>query len=53
VKKYSSGSTNVTELAAEKVVNAVKKNELYIHTHEEARAFIRRRFERMDRAFES
>src|SRR5215470_9730485 len=40
------------ELAAEKVVNAVKKNELYIHTHEEARAFIRRRFERIDRAFE-
>lgn len=34
-----------------KVVQAVKKSELYIHTHDEARAFIRRRFERIDRAF--
>ncbi|HXG18062.1 MAG TPA: SDR family NAD(P)-dependent oxidoreductase [Methylomirabilota bacterium] len=41
------------ELAAEKVVKAVKNNELYIHTHEEAREFIRRRFERIDKAFES
>lgn len=41
------------ELAAEKVVNAVKKGELYIHTHDEARQFIRRRFERIDKAFES
>lgn len=38
---------------AEKVVQAVKKDELYIVTHEEARPFIRRRFERIDRAFES
>jgi hypothetical protein len=41
------------ELAAEKVVKAVKNNELYIHTYEEAREFIRRRFERIDKAFES
>jgi short-subunit dehydrogenase len=47
------GRTLSPELAAEKVVNAVKKDELYIHTHEEARDFIRRRFERIDRAFES
>ncbi len=46
------GRTLSPEVAAEKVVNAVKKGELYIHTHEEARAFIRRRFERIDRAFE-
>jgi hypothetical protein len=39
-------------VAAEKVVRAVKKGDLYIMTHEEARPFIRRRFERIDRAFE-
>ena len=41
------------ELAAEKVVAGIKKGELYIHTHEEAREFVRRRFERIDRAFTS
>jgi NAD(P)-dependent dehydrogenase (short-subunit alcohol dehydrogenase family) len=41
------------EFAAEKVVQAVKKGELYIHTHDEARPFIRRRFERIDWAFEN
>jgi len=45
------GRTLSPELAAEKVVQAVKNGELYIHTHEEARDFIRRRFERIDRAF--
>ena len=47
------GRVLTPELAAEKVVKAVKNNELYIHTHEEARDFIRRRFERIDRAFAS
>lgn len=47
------GRTLSPDVAAEKVVQAVKKGELYIHTHDEARAFIRRRFERIDRAFES
>jgi len=46
------GRTLSPAVAAEKVVNAVKTGELYIHTHEEARAFIRRRFERIDRTFE-
>jgi NAD(P)-dependent dehydrogenase (short-subunit alcohol dehydrogenase family) len=46
------GRTLSPEVAAEKVVSAVKKGELYIHTHEEARQFVRRRFERIDRAFE-
>jgi NAD(P)-dependent dehydrogenase (short-subunit alcohol dehydrogenase family) len=46
------GRTLSPEVAAENVVKAVKKGELYIHTHEEARQFIRRRFERIDRAFE-
>ena len=45
------GRTLSPDLAAEKVLRAVKAGELYIHTHEEARAFIRRRFERIDRAF--
>jgi NAD(P)-dependent dehydrogenase (short-subunit alcohol dehydrogenase family) len=45
------GRTLSPEIAAEKVVRAVKTGQLYIHTHEEAREFIRRRFERIDRAF--
>lgn len=47
------GRTLSPDVAAEKVVQAVKKGELYIHTHDEARSFIRRRFERIDRAFAS
>ena len=39
------------EGVAAKVVDAAKTGELYIHTHEEAREFIKRRFERIDRAF--
>jgi NAD(P)-dependent dehydrogenase (short-subunit alcohol dehydrogenase family) len=38
---------------AAKVVKAIQHNELYIVTHDESREFIRRRFERIDRAFES
>jgi NAD(P)-dependent dehydrogenase (short-subunit alcohol dehydrogenase family) len=45
------GRVLTPELAAEKVVQAIKSGELYIHTHEEARDFVRRRFERIDRAF--
>ncbi len=41
----------VAEVAA-KVVKAIRNNELYIVTHEESRAYIRRRFERIDRAFD-
>ena len=40
------------EEVAERVVNAVRRGRLYIHTHQEARPFIRRRFERIDRAFD-
>ena len=45
------GRVLTPELAAEKVVQAIKTGELYIHTHEEARDFVRRRFQRIDRAF--
>ncbi len=38
---------------AEKVVRGIQRGNLYILTHEEARPFIRRRFERIDRAFET
>lgn len=38
---------------ADQVVRAIKQNELYIVTHEESREFIRRRFARIDQAFES
>jgi len=46
------GRVLTPELAAEKVVQAIKTGELYIHTHEEARDFVRKRFQRIDRAFE-
>jgi hypothetical protein len=35
------------------VVRAIDENQLYILPHEESRASIRRRFERIDRAFET
>ena len=38
---------------AAKVVKAIKNNKLYIVTHEESREFIRRRFERIDKAFDA
>ena len=41
------------EGVAQQVVDAIKNNELYIVTHEESREFIKRRFERIDKAFES
>jgi NAD(P)-dependent dehydrogenase (short-subunit alcohol dehydrogenase family) len=47
------GRVLTPELAAEKVVKAIKSGELYIHTHEEARDFVRKRFQRIDRAFEN
>ena len=37
---------------AGRVLRAVKANRLYVITHEEAREPLRRRFERMDKAFE-
>ncbi len=37
---------------AAKVVKAIKNNELYIVTHDESREFIRRRFQRIDQAFD-
>jgi NAD(P)-dependent dehydrogenase (short-subunit alcohol dehydrogenase family) len=41
----------VEEVAAD-VVDAIKRNRLYIVPHAESRAFVRRRFERIDRAYE-
>jgi len=40
------------EHVAARVLRAVKANRLYVITHEEAREPLRRRFERMDKAFE-
>jgi NAD(P)-dependent dehydrogenase (short-subunit alcohol dehydrogenase family) len=37
---------------ADLVVEAVRENRLYVHTHSEARQYIKRRWERMDVAFE-
>jgi hypothetical protein len=41
----------VEEVAA-LVVDGIRRNRLYLLPHEESRASIRRRFERIDRAFE-
>ncbi len=38
---------------AQRVLDGIRRGELYIHTHAEARPFVRRRFERIDRAFEA
>jgi short-subunit dehydrogenase len=46
------GRVIAAEEVAERVINAVRRGQLYIHTHAEARPFIRRRFERIDRAFD-
>lgn len=46
------GRTLPVDAVAEKVVRGIKRGDLYIVTHEEARAFVRRRFERIDQAFE-
>jgi hypothetical protein len=40
------------EDVAGRVLRAVKANRLYVIPHEEAREPLRRRFERMDKAFE-
>jgi len=42
---------SVDEVAA-RVVAAIEDNQLYILPHEESREFVRRRFERIDRAYE-
>jgi hypothetical protein len=39
------------EVVAQHVVDAVKRNELYILPHEESRMYVQRRFERIDRAY--
>ena len=38
---------------ADQVISAVEHNQLYILPHEESREFVRRRFQRIDRAYES
>ncbi len=47
------GDTLEPDEVAQRVLRAIQQNELYIVTHPESRAFIRRRFERIDRAFDS
>jgi len=46
------GRTLPVDEVAALVVKGIKENRLYILPHEESRGFIRRRFERIDRAFE-
>ncbi len=39
------------DVAADLVLGGIRENTLYLFTHDEARGFIRRRFDRIDRAF--
>lgn len=50
-QSLSGGVMPVTDVA-ERVMRAVRNNDLYVITHSESRGFIRRRFERIDRAFD-
>jgi NAD(P)-dependent dehydrogenase (short-subunit alcohol dehydrogenase family) len=45
------GRTLTADEVAELVVRGVRRGELYIVTHAESREFVRRRFERIDRAY--
>ena len=47
------GRVLTADFVAGRVVDAILRNELYILTHEESRDAVRRRFERIDRAFTS
>jgi hypothetical protein len=46
------GSVIAVEQVAALVVDGIRRNRLYLLPHEESREMIRRRFERIDRAFE-
>lgn len=46
------GDRITADEAAEMIVRAVRENVLYVHTHLTSREFVRRRFERIDRAFD-
>jgi hypothetical protein len=46
------GGTITADEVAGRVVQAIRDEELYIVTHPESRQFIRRRFERIDGAFD-
>jgi NAD(P)-dependent dehydrogenase (short-subunit alcohol dehydrogenase family) len=50
-KATLSGRELPVEPVGDLVVAAIRRNDLYIHTHKEAREFLRRRSERLDAAF--
>jgi hypothetical protein len=41
------------EVVATRVLQAIDDRQLYILTHEESREFVKRRFERIDRAYDA
>lgn len=47
------GNTITADEVADRVFDAVRKGELYILPHAESRGFIQRRFQRIDRSFDS
>lgn len=47
-----SGRELDTDAVAGLVLGAIRDGELFIHTHDEARQFVRRRWERIDKAFD-
>ena len=50
-EKQMSGSVVAVEEVADLVVDGIRNNRLYLFPHPESREFIRRRFDRIDRAF--
>lgn len=50
-KAALSGRELPVEPVGDLVVAAIRRNELYIHTHAEAREFVKRRWQRIDEAF--
>lgn len=47
------GSVQSTEQVVERMLQAIRRDELYIVTHDEARKPVQRRFSRIDRAFDA
>ncbi len=47
-----SGREIAVEPVAELILDGIRRDEMFIHTHHEAREFVRRRWERIDAAFD-
>jgi NAD(P)-dependent dehydrogenase (short-subunit alcohol dehydrogenase family) len=52
-REQLSGRELAVEPVADMVLAGIRRGELFIHTHPEARQFVKRRWERMDAAFDA